>query len=40
MGGKMAVIFLLVIPVLGVGLALVVRSTMPLFKRVFKNTTR
>lgn len=38
MGGKMAVIFLLVIPVLGVGLALVVRSTMPLFKRVFKNT--
>ena len=37
MGGKMAVIFLLVIPVLGVGLALVVRSTMPLFKRVFKK---
>ena len=33
----MAVIFLLVIPVLGVGLALVVRSTMPLFKRVFKK---
>ena len=30
-------IFLLVIPVLGVGLALVVRSTMPLFKRVFKK---
>ena len=37
MGDKMAVIFLLVIPVLGVGLALVVRSTMPLFKRVFKK---
>ena len=37
MGGKMAVIFLLVIPMLGVGLALVVRSTMPLFKRVFKK---
>ena len=33
----LAVIFLLVIPVLGVGLALVVRSTMPLFKRVFKK---
>ena len=33
----MAVIFLLVIPVLGVGLALVVRSTMPLFRRVFKK---
>ena len=33
MGGKMAVIFLLVIPVLGVGLALVIRAvTMPLFK--------
>ena len=39
MGGKMAVIFLLVIPVLGVGLALVVRSTMPLFKRCLLYTS-
>lgn len=37
MGGKMAAIFLLVIPVLGLGLALVVRKTMPLFRRVFRK---
>ena len=33
MGGKMAVIFLFVIPVLAVGLGLVIRSAMPLFKK-------
>ena len=37
MGGKMAFIFLFVVPVLGFGLFLVVRKTMPLFKRVFKK---
>lgn len=37
MGGKMALIFLLVIPVLGVGLTVIVRKTMPLFRRVFKK---
>lgn len=37
MGGKMAWIFLFVIPVLGVGLALVIHKTMPLFRRVFKK---
>ena len=36
MGGKMAVIFLLVIPVLGVGLGLVISRAMPLFRRVFR----
>ncbi len=40
MGGRMAWIFLFVVPVLGVGLALVVRKTMPLFKRVFKKYDR
>ena len=37
MGGRMAVIFLLVVPVLGIGLIWVIRKTMPLFKRVFKK---
>ena len=37
MGGKMAFIFLFTIPVLGVGLILVIRKTMPLFRRVFKK---
>ena len=37
MGGKMAFIFLLVIPLLAVGLALVTRKVMPLFRRVFKK---
>lgn len=37
MGGRMAVIFLLVIPVLGIGLFLIIRKTMPLFKTVFKK---
>jgi ATP-binding cassette subfamily B protein len=35
MGGKMAFIFLIVGPLLAFGLFLVVRSVMPLFKRVF-----
>ncbi|MBE6985337.1 MAG: ABC transporter ATP-binding protein [Ruminococcaceae bacterium] len=37
MGGKMAWIFLFVLPVLGVGLILVIRKTMPLFKKVFRK---
>ncbi|MGI6162191.1 MAG: ABC transporter ATP-binding protein [Christensenellales bacterium] len=37
MGGKMALIFLFVIPVLGVGLYLIIRKIMPLFTRVFKK---
>lgn len=37
MGGKMAFIFLLVVPLLGFGLSLVIRSTMPMFRRVFKK---
>ena len=37
MGGRMAWIFLFVVPVLGFGLSLVIAKTMPLFKRVFKK---
>lgn len=37
MGGKMAWIFLFVIPFLTAGLALIVFKTMPLFKKVFKK---
>ncbi|HIS69839.1 MAG TPA: ABC transporter ATP-binding protein [Candidatus Gallacutalibacter stercoravium] len=37
MGGKMALIFVVVIPILAVGLALVIYKTMPLFRRVFKK---
>ncbi|MCC8122097.1 MAG: ABC transporter ATP-binding protein/permease [Oscillospiraceae bacterium] len=37
MGGRMGFIYLITVPILGVGLTLVVRSTMPLFKRVFKK---
>lgn len=37
MGGKMAWIFLIVIPVLGAGLGIVIYKTMPLFKKVFKK---
>ncbi len=37
MGGRMAWVFLFVIPVLGTGLFLVARSAMPLFRRVFKK---
>ena len=35
MGGKMALIFLFTIPVLGIGLVLVIRKVHPLFKKVF-----
>ncbi len=37
MGGRMAVIFLFVVPVLGLGLALVTYKTMPLFRAVFRK---
>ena len=37
MGGKMAWIFLIVLPILGVGLALVALRTVPLFRRVFRK---
>ncbi len=37
MGGSVAFIFMATIPVLGVGLALIIWRTMPLFKRVFKK---
>lgn len=37
MGGKMACIFLLVVPILGLGLFVVIRTTMPLFHKVFKK---
>ena len=37
MGGKLAFIFLIVVPILGVGLGLVIYKTMPLFRRVFKK---
>lgn len=35
MGGKMAIIFLIVIPILGFGLFLIVKLTMPLFRKGF-----
>ena len=37
MGGRMAFIFLFVVPVLALGLFAVIRKTMPLFRRVFKK---
>lgn len=37
MGGKMALIFLVVAPFLGFGLFYVIRKVMPIFKRVFKK---
>lgn len=37
MGGKMALIFLIVVPILGCGLLFVVLKTMPLFRRVFNK---
>ena len=40
MGGKMAWIFLFVVPVLGTGLFIVIWKTMPLFRRVFKKYDR
>lgn len=37
MGGRMAYIFLFVVPALALGLGIVIYKTMPLFKRVFKK---
>lgn len=37
MGGKTAMVFLFVVPVLGIGLALIIKTVMPLFQRVFKK---
>ena len=36
----MAWIFVILVPVLGVGLALIIRLTMPLFRKVFKKYDR
>lgn len=36
-GGPLAFIFLFTIPVLGIGLGLVIKKTMPLFRKVFKK---
>ena len=40
MGGPMALVFVLIIPVLGGGLLLVIRFAMPLFRRVFRKYDR
>ena len=40
MGGRMAWIFLIVVPVLGAGLAYVTHRTMPLFEKVFRKYDR
>ncbi len=37
MGGRLALIFLVTIPLLSVGLALVIRKAMPIFRRVFRK---
>ena len=37
MGGRMALIYLVTIPILGTGLILVTRKTMPIFRRVFRK---
>lgn len=37
MGGRMASIFLIVVPILGLGLFFIIRKVMPIFKRVFKK---
>ena len=37
MGGRLAMIFLVTIPLLGVGLVLVIRAAMPIFRRVFRK---
>lgn len=37
MGGKMAWIFVILVPILAAGLFLIIRLAMPLFKRVFKK---
>ena len=40
MGGPMALVFVLIIPILGGGLFLVARRVMPLFRRVFRKYDR
>ena len=37
MGGRLALIFLFTIPVLGIGLGRVIKKTMPLFRKVFRK---
>ena len=37
MGGRLALIFLVTIPLLGMGLTLVIRKAMPIFRRVFRK---
>ena len=37
MGGRMALVFLFTIPILGIGLIIVTKKTMPLFRRVFRK---
>lgn len=37
MGGKMASIFVFTIPVLGIGLLIIIKLTLPLFKKVFRK---
>ncbi len=37
MGGRLAMIFLVTIPLLGIGLVLVIRAAMPIFRRVFRK---
>ena len=37
MGGRLAMIFLVTSPLLGVGLTLVIRAAMPIFRRVFRK---
>ncbi len=40
MGGKMALMFVVVVPILGVGLFLVAKKAMPLFRSVFRKYDR
>lgn len=37
MGGKLALMFVVVVPILGFGLAMVVKKAMPMFRRVFRK---
>ena len=37
MGGRLAMIFLVTIPLLGIGLALVIKNATPIFRRVFRK---
>lgn len=37
MGGRLAMIFLVTIPLLGFGLAMVIRKATPIFRRVFRK---